>query len=255
MIEKLQKLGLTQKESVIYMATLELGVASPTSTIAKKANILRTTAYNILNSLVQKGVIISYDKTGTQFYEALPPAKLVSFLKEESARLAMLAEEADKLMPELNAHYRALTDRPRVYFYEGNEGLIRVYEETLTAKEEILAYASDQANQDAIPDYFPEYYKRRTDKKIPIRAIFPDTPKDRERHALDSQELRQSRIVPKEKLDFSPEINFFDDKIMIADWKEKLGIIIESKEIAKVFKQTFELAWEAAGKYEKKIDA
>ncbi len=252
MIEKLQKLGLSQKESVIYMATLELGVASPTSTIAKKAGILRTTAYNILNALVQKGVIVSYDKTGTQYYEALPPAKLVAFLKEESARLALLADEADKLLPELNTHYRALTDRPRVYFYEGDEGLIRVYEETLTAKEEILAYASDQANQDAIPWYFPEYYKRRTEKNIPIRAIFPDTPKDRERHALDSKELRKSRIVPKEKLDFSPEINFFDDKIMIADWKEKLGIIIESKEIAKVFKQTFELAWEAAGKYTKK---
>ena len=54
-------------------------------------------------------------------------------------------------------------------------------------------------------------------------------------------------------LDFTPEINFFDNKIMIADWKEKLGIIIESREITKVFKQTFELAWEAAEKYHKKI--
>lgn len=65
MIERLQKLGLTQKEAVIYMATLELGIASPTSTIAKKANILRTTAYNILNSLVQKGIVVAYDKKGT----------------------------------------------------------------------------------------------------------------------------------------------------------------------------------------------
>ena len=252
MIEKLQKLGLAKKEAIIYIAALELGAASPVSTIAKKANILRTTAYNILNSLTQKGVVVSYDKNGTQYYEALPPAKLVAFLKEESQRLARLADEADKLVPELNTHYRALTGRPRVYFYEGDEGLIRVYEETLTSHEEILAYASDQANQDAIPWYFPKYYKRRAAKNIPIRAIFPDTPKDRERHALDSKELRRSRIVPKEKLDFSPEINFFDNKIMIADWKEKLGIIIESKEIAKVFKQTFELAWEAAGKYEKR---
>lgn len=254
MIEKLQKLGLTQKEAVIYIAALELGIASPTSTIAKKANILRTTAYNILNSLVQKGVVVSYDKKGAQYYEALPPTKLVAFLKEESQRLAQMADDADKLIPELSTHYRALTDRPRVYFYEGNEGLIRVYEETLTSHEEILAYASDQANQDAIPWYFPQYYKRRAAKKIPIRAIFPDTPKDRERHALDSKELRKSRIVPTSKLDFSPEINFFDDKIMIADWKEKLGIIIESKEIVKVFKQTFELAWEAAGKYTPKVD-
>lgn len=254
MIERLQKLGLTQKEAVVYMATLELGVASPVSTIAKRASILRTTAYNILNSLVQKGVLVSFEKNGTQYYEALPPAKLVAFLKEESERLAQLAEEADKLIPELNTHYRALDNKPRVYFYEGNEGLIRVYEETLNSSEEILAYASDQANQDAIPWYFPKYYKRRSAKKIPIRAIFPDTPKDRERHSLDGQELRKSRIVPKDKLDFTPEVNFFDDKIMIADWKEKLGIIIESREITKMFKQTFELAWEAAEKYNAKVE-
>ncbi|MBI5413536.1 hypothetical protein HZA42_04280 [Candidatus Peregrinibacteria bacterium] len=59
--------------------------------------------------------------------------------------------------------------------------------------------------------------------------------------------------MPKKNLDFTPEINFFDNKIMIADWKEKLGIIIESEEIVKVFKQTFELAWEAAEKYHNKI--
>jgi hypothetical protein len=40
---------------------------------------------------------------------------------------------------------------------------------------------------------------------------------------------------------------------MIANWKEKLGIIIESKEIAKVFRYSYELAWEAAGKYHDEI--
>lgn len=253
MIEKLQKLGLNSKAATLYMAALELGTASPVSTIAKKANILRTTAYNILNSLVQKGVVVSYEKNNTQYYEALPPAKLVAYLKEESGKYAELAEEAAKLLPELSTHYRALSGRPRVYFYEGNEGLIRVYEETLTSSEEILAYASDQTNQESIPSYFPKYYKRRAAKKIPIRALFPDSEKDRERHELDKDEMRQSRLLPRTKLDFTPEVNFFDDKIMIADWKEKLGIIIESKEIAKLFKQTFELAWEAAEKYNKKI--
>lgn len=253
MIEQLQKLGLTPKESVIYLACLELGEASPVSTIAKRAQINRTTAYDILESLVNRGLVISSRAKRHQYYRAQDPEKLVTHLQEESQKYARLAEEAKEALPELKSHYRALTDRPRVYFYEGDEGLIRVYEETLTSTEEILAYASDQANQDAIPWYFPEYYKRRAAKKIPIRAIFPDTPKDRERHARDDQELRTSRIVPKHVMDFSPEINFFDNKIMIADWKEKLGIIIESEEIAKAFKQSFELAWEAAEKYHAKL--
>lgn len=253
MIENLQKLGLTSKEAAIYLATLELGEASPVSTIAKKANLNRTTSYDILESLVKRGLVISSDHKAYRYYRAHPPEKLVAHLKEESQRLSHLADEAEDMLPELSTHYRALTDRPKVYFYEGEEGLIRVYEETLSSSEEILAYASDQANQEAIPWYFPKYYKRRTEKKIPIRALFPDSPQNRHRHELDEKELRTSRLLPKSKLNFTPEINFFDNKIMIADWKEKLGIIIESKEIAKVFKQTFELAWEAAEKYHKEI--
>lgn len=253
MIEQLQKLGLSSKEAKVYIATLELGEASPVSTIARVAGINRTTTYDILEFLSKKGLVISSKHKKYQYYRAQPPEKLVAYLKEQSEKFSRLAEEAKEQLPELNTHFRALTGRPRVYFYEGEEGLIRVYEETLSSSEEILAYASDQANQEAIPWYFPKYYKRRAAKKIPIRALFPDTPKDRERHSLDKEELRTSRLVPKDKLDFTPEINFFDNKIMIVDWEEKLGIIIESEEIVKVFKQSFELAWEASEKYHKEI--
>ncbi len=253
MIEQLEKLGLPKKEAAMYIALLELGASCAVSTIAKKAGVNRTTAYDLLENLEKRGLIISKTSKKHRTFEALPPAKLVAYLKEESEKLSRLAQETQSLLPELNTHYRAQSGRPKVYFYEGEEGLIRVYEETLTSSEEILAYASDQANQEAVPWYFPTYYKRRAAKKIPIRALFPDTPKDRERHKLDREELRRSRLLPKKNLDFTPEINFFDNKIMIADWKEKLGIIIESEEIVKVFKQTFELAWEAAEKYHRKI--
>ena len=253
MIEQLQKLGLSQKEASIYMATLELGEASPVSTIANKASINRTTAYDILEILVNRGLVITSTQNKYKYYRAQPPEKLIAYLKEQSNKYSRLAEETEELLPELNTHYRALTGRPKVYFYEGLEGLIRVYEGSLNSSEEILAYASDQENQKAVSWYFPKYYKRRAEKGIPIRALFPDTPIDRERHSLDKEELRQSRILPKEIMDFTPEVNFFDNKIMIADWEEKLGIIIESEAIVKVFKQSFELAWEAAEKYHKKL--
>ncbi len=252
MLDILQSLGLSEKESAIYLASLELGVASPVSTIAKKAGIHRTTTYDVLEILVKKGIIIAIKKKDTLYYEALPPQKLVAYLKEQSDKYSRLADQANAILPELETHYR-IQNRPKVYFYEGEEGLIRVYEETLTSHEEILAYASARINAKTIPWYFPEYYARRTSRNISIRALFPDTPEDRERHALDSVELRQSRLLPKNKLDFTPEINIFDNKIMIADWKEKLGIIIESEEIAKVFKQTFELSWEASEKYHKEV--
>lgn len=247
----LRKFGFSEKESRLYIACLELGTPSAAAIIAKRAKLNRTTAYDVLKALQEKGLVIYHKKGGVHYYEARAPEKLEQYLLEESDRYKRLAKEAESIIPQLQARVQSSSNRPRIYFYEGDAGLIRVYEETLTATEEIRAYASDQANQDAIPHYFPHYYKRRTAKGIPIRALFPDTPRDRFRHKRDKQELRKSIILPKKVLNFSPEVNIFDNKIMIADWKEKLGIIIESAEIAQVFKQTFELAWEAAKRYNK----
>jgi hypothetical protein len=38
---------------------------------------------------------------------------------------------------------------------------------------------------------------------------------------------------------------------MIASWSEKLGIIIQSKEVANALKQLFELAWPEAERLDK----
>jgi hypothetical protein len=105
----------------------------------------------------------------------------------------------------------------------------------------------------AMPHYFPKYYKRRTNKGIHIRAIIPSNPAGMERVNEDINEARESALVPENKVYFSPEINIYDNKIMIASWKEKLGIIIESKEIAEAMKTIYELAWKEAKRMEQEI--
>ena len=52
--------------------------------------------------------------------------------------------------------------------------------------------------------------------------------------------------MPAKDFAFSPEINIYDNKVMIASWKDKLGVTIESKEIADAMKKIFELAWAEA---------
>lgn len=249
MLEQLQKLGFNPKEASVYLAMMELGVISAVSVIAKKAGINRTTTYDILHQLEEKGVVISQIRKSSRYYEALPPEKIINYLNRQQDKYAKLSAEAKNLLPELQSHYR-VAGRPRVYFYEGDEGLMQVYEETLTSKGEILGYASEQ---EGIGWYLDSYLKRRIEKKIPERAISPDTAQDRMRFSLDEKEFRQTHLVPKEKLDITPDINIFDNKIMIANWKEKLGIIIESEEIANALRYSYELAWEASAKYHEEI--
>ena len=79
----------------------------------------------------------------------------------------------------------------------------------------------------------------------------PKTPTGVERGAHDVEEKREIAFVPPDKYYFSPEINIYDNKVMIASWKEKLGVIIESAEIADAMKKIYELAWAEA----KRLDA
>lgn len=236
--------GLSARQADVYLALLELGRGT-VSEIARGAGINRTTAYDLLDSLIEKGLASISGHEPKQEYMAESPDRLAVHLKREAQAAAGRAEVAEKAIPQLKSLHN-VAGRPKVMFYEGKEGLERVYEDTLTSHEPIRAYANVEDMHKALPHYFPGYYKRRAGKGISARGILSANPAGYERARHNAEEARESAIVPADKYPFSPEINIYDDKIMIASWREKLGIIIQSKEIAEAMKSIFELAWAEA---------
>lgn len=237
-------MGFSDKETKVYMALLALGKGT-VSEITRKAGINRTTGYDILNDLVQKRVISVSGKEPKQEYLAESPDKILEYLEAELDKKQKNLKEAKNLIPQFKSMH-TVVGRPKVRFYEGKEGLMEVYEDTLTSSETIRAYATVDDMHRALPGYFPKYYKRRAGKGIHIRAIIPSTPIGKERASKDKDESRETALVPADKYYFSPEINIYDNKVMIASWREQLGIIIESTEIADAMKKMFELAWAEA---------
>ena len=250
--DTLLSLGFSIKDIRVYLALLELGRGT-VSKIARMAGINRTTAYDILDNLVQKGLATELSEGKKQSYLAESPDKLEVIAKEQLRQHELAVDEIKNVIPELKSiHTKG--DRPVVRFYEGVEGLKHVWEETLTAGETIRALASVEVTNKGIPDYFPKYYKRRAAKGIKIKAIFPHGEEACERSKMDKIELRESVHVPSDRYWFAPEINIYDNKVMIASWNEKLGITIESQEIADTLKQVYDLAWEEAKRLDNKIE-
>lgn len=239
--KKLAFIGFSDKEIAIYLSLLEIGKGT-VAKIARRAGINRPTGYHILGGLESKGLVKTSGKEPKQEYVAESPDKIETLIREQLRESEERLSQARALIPELKSIHNIM-DRPKVMFYEGKGGLQKVYEDTLSSHEEILAYASVEDIQPTLPHYFPDYYKRRTKKGISIRAIFPESPDAQERASLDKEEKRTSVIIPSEKYGFHPEINIYDNKVMIASWREKLGIIIESAEIADAMKKIYELAW------------
>lgn len=106
-----------------------------------------------------------------------------------------------------------------------------------------MAYSSAESIHEYLQDYVPQYLQRRARKGISQRAIAEDSDEAREHQKMDREELRQTRLVDKERFPFKNEINIFGNKIMIASYRDLMGVIIESKEIADTQRAIFELAW------------
>lgn len=247
LIEELSKLGLSTREAKVYIALLEQGT-SGVSDIAKKSGINRTTTYVLLDQLRKYGLVSTSERSGVKIYTPAPPERLIQFVESSVKKYTELIGLVQRLLPELKSLYIGIGPKPKIQFFEGLEGIRTAYEDTLTSKETILAYASIESMHRALPDYFPEYYRRRAEKNIKIRAIFPDTPEARERTLHNLEETRQSYLVPQSLYGFSPEINIYDNKTVFMSLIEKFALIIESVELADALKKAFELSWKEAAR-------
>lgn len=247
--EALQNIGLNQKEIKVYLTILELGT-QPASVIANRVKLPRNTSRFLLDKLVEKGVIKKTLRAKTQLYTPEEPKNLINLLERQrvvkNAKFKEKISQLNHFMAELKTHYRMEKTKPKVSFYEGDEGLIKVYEDTLTSSETLRSFANFESMHGVLPDYFITYYDRRVKNKIKIRSIHPDSPLAREKTKNDKNEWRESRLVTADQYWFTPEIQFYDNKVSITSLKEKLGIIIESQEIYEAMVVAFELAWKEA---------
>lgn len=236
--ETLAQFGLQNKEDDVYLACLELGQAG-VSEIAIKANIKRTTTYDVLANLMRKGLVGQTQKGKKRLFYAEEPEKLSKLLEEKQSKL-------QEVMPILKSLHNTAGEKPKIRYYEGKDGLKEVYRDTLNYQGELLAFVTENIIKHLGQDFAYEYIKKRQKAKITVRAIAPDTEEMQEYKKNDKEFIKQTRLVPKNKFPFTIEMNIYGNKLAFMSFKEEMGIIIESNEIANNTRLLFELAWKGA---------
>lgn len=243
----LLQIGLLPKEAKVYLASLHLG-SQPASVIARRSGIHRTTVYDVFKSLIRKGLATKTEKGSATYFQVLDPENLLSYLEREqreySKKIDQQKEEIAHIIPVLKSLENPLSSKPKVKFFEGEKGMREAYDDTLTSTEPIRAYANVEEMHKAMPNFFPEYYSRRREAGISIQAILPDNALCRERVQHNSKEARKAKLVSAEKYSFSPELDIYDDKVLITSFREKMAIMIQSKEIAELHKKMYDLLWD-----------
>ncbi len=235
---ELIKIGLTEKESRIYLAILELGEAN-IQKLAIKAQIKRTTTYDILESLKQKGFIGTTTTKKRKLYFAQNPKKLEIDLEEKKSIVK-------NIMPELLAITNKIDKKPTIKYFEGMEGIKEIYKDNLNYKEqEMLSWLPEKYDYETLGNefIFNFYVPKRIEKKIWIRAIAPDNELNRRLQKEDEKSLRKTKLA---KFSVMPnvDINLYGkSKISILSYEEKFGLIIESQKIYDTLKGIFEMNW------------
>ncbi len=244
--ETLLKIGFNEKEAKVFLHLTRFGAQSATM-IAEATKISRPNVYDIVKSLTKKGLVASLQRNGVTYFKAMDPKELVNYIEREKREKVKELEKhqatIENILPALISLENPASTKPKVAFHEGEKGMRQAYEDTLNSSEEILAYANVEEMHKGLPNFFPEYYKRRVDRNVSIKCIAPDNEMSKERQKKDKAEKREMILIPKAEYEFSPEINVYDDKVLIASWREKMAVMITSKEIADLHKKMFRLTW------------
>lgn len=234
--------GLNPLESRLYLTGLEVGNA-PASVYAKRTGLNRITTYNHLEELSRRGLFAIMEERGGKSYSPVSPEHFALEVQKNTAAL-------NRVLPELRALQGAAQRSPQVKFFQGWEGVKRVYEDTLTAEGELLNFANSALVRAHWENYDEEYVAERVRRKITLRGIAPNDEAGWQVHGQDRVNLREIRLVPAKDFNFNNEINIYDHKVTIVSFGEVegelFGLIIESKDVADTQRQIFEMAWRYA---------
>lgn len=243
LISALKKLGLKESEVLIYLSVLEQGNATVLS-IARTTGIKRGTVYEITTSLLDKGFLKATVSEKKRYLIAEDPRIVTAKFKEYTDTLLTH-------LPQLLALQNSNENKPKITFYEGEEEVWQIYEDTLRTGEPILSYTSVIDVYNLLdPGRIEDYIKRRVEKRIPVKIIALESEASRLWAKRGTQELRDVRLIPKEQYNFSADVEIYGNKVAIVSFKEDIfGIVIESEQISQMMRSAFELMWEASANH------
>lgn len=171
-----KQLGLTPYESQAYVSLMIYGPMSP-SELARKSGIPRPRAYDVLRSLMQKGLLI--EQSGKpSIYAALEPVKglknLLTTVETETLRqLEEKRKTTQTLTKSLSQMYekskRLKLERSKVWFTQRDTAFISIYSEAIRGceKELLISSTSPHPPEKEIVDAVKYALK----KGIPIRVV------------------------------------------------------------------------------------
>jgi len=245
----LLNLGLTKVQSEIFNCLLQNG-PKKASDIAKITKRPRGVTYKGLEELIDLGLVLKKEsKLGVALFTAEHPSNLEKVLERREKELDKIKKEFTASLSDLVSAYNLVSNKPGVRFYEGEEGVKKVLEDTLISNPEKKLYTFSDVASYAIylSDWNTNYYAPKRKKLgvyekviIPNNALALNYMKN-----YKSNEVTDILFVDHKTYPFATEINIYNNKVSFVTFSSDsmIGVIIENKEIYKTLLSIFNFVW------------
>ncbi len=236
------RMGLTPAQTKTYLELVKAGSLTPPQ-LAKKIDESRTTAYMALARLEEVGLAVKIAGAKTQAFAPASPSSLQRFLAKQQQELADVESAYREALPNLLSYYYSHRGKPGVRFFEGEDGLEKIYEDHLRTHETVY-FVRTPADEQYFGNILYKYMQQRAKMGIESHGLAPALPEAVDyARSNDGQLKREMTWFPPEAYTAPVEISAYGDKVSIVSFgEEAVGTIIESPQIAQAMRELFMMA-------------
>ncbi|MDP2750755.1 MAG: helix-turn-helix domain-containing protein [Nanoarchaeota archaeon] len=241
----LEEIGLTKSEISVYLALLELG-SSATGKIIDKSKASSSKVYEILDRLMQKGLVSFVIKSGVKYFEAAPPERIVDYFDEKEKVFSQQKNELKKILPELELKQKLSKFKSEATIFKGIKGAETAFKQLISSMKK-----DDEWDVFVITPYEQNYYnlltklhEQRAKKGLKARMIFSES--ERERGKVREKIPNTHIKYVSNELKFPAVINVAGNiTILNVPGGEEITLfMIDNKEVADSFRTQFEKLWQ-----------
>ncbi len=233
-----EELGLTNAETKIYLALLELGTSSA-GPVLYKTKLQNSVVHMTFHKLLEKGYVSFVKKGKVKYYSATDPGNIVNLIEQRKAKY-------QQLLPELLLRQKKQEkEEAQIYIgFKGFKTMLYDFISDFKPGDEYLFFSFYTKNKDTAKIiynfYSLEFTPERKKRGIKIKGIAPKELKDILKGNVDIDKIYF--------VDFPilTNISIFNDKIMFTPWENnEVSFMISSKQLADSFRSYFYSVWKS----------
>jgi HTH-type transcriptional regulator, sugar sensing transcriptional regulator len=242
----LAKLGLNEIEQKVYLYGI-IAPPLPVSALARQVGTTRSNAYNVIDSLESKGLCWNLGAEYGRKIKFAAPEKLSELNKNKIRSLEALENDIKDLGKLLESKkYKGPLTQPRVQYFEGAEGVKKLYSDSLTTKDGMIRTAVyegiyERFGREYVDNYIQERYKRKIKNKILYAESLAQFNKKYEEDPTRNREVR----IPPKSINFDSMIMIYDSRVAIITMSHEIfGTLIDSVDFSNTMKGWFDTVWD-----------